>query len=104
MALREPDSSGPPGAARWAAYLDWLRGDLARAVLTLSTEDQRRSTVPGGWTPVEMLSHCLHMELRWLVWGFLGEDVDEPWGDWSEPEPWTSDDSDEVRPEARFVS
>src|SRR5690349_3867921 len=94
--LREPPQDGPPGAARWAAYLDWLRADLARAVLALSPEEQRTSRVPSGWTPIEMLSHCLHMERRWFVWGFLGEDVDDPWGDWSQPEPWKADDSDEV--------
>ena len=49
-----------------------------------------------------MLSHCLHMEQRWFVWGLLGEDVDDPWGDWSQPEPWTADDSDEVKPGARW--
>ena len=102
MTLREPASNERPGAARWAAYLDWLRDDLARAVLALSPEEQRTSSVPSGWTPVEMLSHCLHMERRWMVWGFLGEDVDDPWGDWSQPEPWTADDSDEVEPGARW--
>jgi hypothetical protein len=31
------------------------------------------------------------MEQRWFVWGFLGEQVDEPWGDWSVDEPWDED-------------
>ena len=31
--------------------------------------------MPSGWTPIELLSHVLHMERRWFVWGFLGEDV-----------------------------
>jgi uncharacterized damage-inducible protein DinB len=101
--LTEPTSSGPSGAARWSAYLDWLRADLSRTVLSLDPAEQRRSSVPSGWSPIEMLSHCLHMEQRWFVWGFLGEDVEQPWGDWSVPEPWTSDDSDEVRPGARWV-
>jgi uncharacterized damage-inducible protein DinB len=100
--LREPTEAGPPGTARWAAYLDWLRDDLTRAVLALDPAEQRTSRVPTGWSPIEMLSHCLHMEQRWFVWGFLGEDVAEPWGDWSQPEPWTADDSDEVRPGARW--
>ena len=25
---REPEKTGPAGAERWAAYLDWLREDL----------------------------------------------------------------------------
>ncbi|WP_233565649.1 DUF664 domain-containing protein [Cellulomonas sp. PhB143] len=28
-----------------------------------------------------MLTHLVHMERRWVVWGFLGEQVDRPWGD-----------------------
>jgi hypothetical protein len=28
------------------------------------------------------------MEQRWFVWGFLGEPVAEPWGDWTVDEPW----------------
>jgi hypothetical protein len=28
------------------------------------------------------------MEQRWFVWGFLVEEVDRPWGDWSRHEPW----------------
>ena len=48
--------------------------------------------MPSGWTPLELLSHVLHMEQRWFVWGFLGEQVDEPWGDWTVDEPWDEDD------------
>jgi len=100
---QEPPKSGPPGALRWIGYLDWVRGDLASAVLSLSPADQRRSLVPSGWTPLELLSHVLHMEQRWFSWGFLGEPVADPWGDWSTDEPWLSDDSDETRPAARWV-
>jgi hypothetical protein len=42
------------------------------------------------------------MEQRWFVLGFLGELVEEPWGDWNVPEPWVSDDSDETKPAARW--
>ncbi len=84
----EPPKHGPAGAARWAAYLDWVRADLAASVLALSPERRRTALVPSGWTPIELLSHVLHMEQRWFVWGFLGEQVAEPWGDWSVDEPW----------------
>ncbi|WP_435771609.1 DUF664 domain-containing protein [Nocardioides sp. SYSU DS0651] len=101
---QEPGSgSDRAGAARWADYLDWVRGDLARAVLALPEDRQRTSLVPSGWTPIELLSHVLHMEQRWFVWGFLGEQVAEPWGDWNVPEPWVSDDGDETRPAARWT-
>ena len=99
----EPSKSGPAGAARWSAYLDWVRADLAEAVLALPEAEQRTTRVPSGWTPLELLSHVLHMEQRWFVWGFLGESVEEPWGDWNVEEPWLTDDSDETRPQARWT-
>jgi len=98
----EPPKSGAAGAARWADYLDWVRSELIHGVLALSREEQRTPRVPSGWTPLELLSHVLHMEQRWFLWGFLGEQVDEPWGDWNTDEPWTSDDSGETRPRARW--
>ena len=84
----EPAKDGPAGAPRWAAYLDWVRNDLAATVVALPESEQRTSRLPSGWTPIELLSHVLHMEQRWFVWGFLGEPVDEPWGDWTVEEPW----------------
>lgn len=99
----EPAKAGPAGGARWSDYLDWMRSEICRTVLALSPEEQRMPRVPSGWTPLELLSHCLHMEQRWFVWGFLGEQVAEPWGDWNTEEPWLSDDSDETAPRARWV-
>lgn len=87
----EPGKHGPPGAARWAAYLDWVRQDIADAVLRLHEDERRRTRLPSGWTPIELLSHVLHMEQRWFVWGFLGEHVEAPWGDWTVDEPWDSE-------------
>ena len=101
--VAEPLKTGPAGAQRWVGYLDWVRGDLVAKVVALSYADQRASRVPSGWTPLELLSHVLHMEQRWFVWGFLGEQVDDPWGDWSTDEPWLSDESDETLPAARWV-
>ena len=92
----EPDKHGPAGAPRWAAYLDWVRADLAATVLALPAAEQRASSVPSGWSPIELLNHALHMEQRWFVWGFLGEAVDDPWGDWTVDEPWD-------RPDGRWV-
>lgn len=99
----EPPPDGPGSAARWAGYLDWLREEVIAAVLALEPAERRATRLPSGWSPVEMLSHLLHMEQRWFVWGFLGESVDEPWGDWTVPEPWLADDSDATRPGARWV-
>lgn len=99
----EPPRHGPAGMARWSAYLDWVRAETAAAVLALDPSEQRTSRLPSGWTPLELLSHLLHMEQRWFVWGFLGEPVEEPWGDWNTDEPWHPDDSDATRPEARWT-
>ena len=99
----EPAKSGPEGAARWADYLDWLREDVIAGVLALSEAQQRTPRVTSGWSPIELLSHVLHMEQRWFVWGFLAEEVDEPWGDWNTPEPWTADDAGATAPTARWV-
>ena len=99
----EPDKNGPAGAPRWADYLEWVREDLIASVLSLSPQEQRTTRVASGWTPIELLSHVLHMEQRWFVWGFLGEHVEQPWGDWNIAEPWTADDSDETRPAARWL-
>jgi len=95
----EPGKHGPAGAERWSAYLDWVREEIAGAVLRLDEREQRTSRLPSGWTPIELLSHVLHMEQRWFVWGFLGEQVDEPWGDWSAEEPW----DDTADPGARWA-
>jgi len=100
---QEPPKSGAAGAARWSGYLDWVRSEMVDGVLGLVPARRRTTLVPSGWTPLELLSHVLHMEQRWFVWGFLGEPVDDPWGDWNVPEPWTSDDSDETEPAARWV-
>jgi hypothetical protein len=75
----------------WSAYLSFYRDQVIDGVLGLSPDRQRTSTVPSGWAPIELLSHVLHMEQRWFVWGFLGERVDAPWGDWNVDEPWDED-------------
>ena len=97
----EPSKHGAAGAARWSAYLDWVRDDIANAVLRLSAEERRTTRLASGWTPIELLSHVLHMEQRWFVWGFLGEDVPEPWGDWTVDEPW--DARGDVEPGGRWA-
>jgi len=85
---REPAKTDPAGSGRWIGYLDWAREDIIEGVLGLPEAERSRSRLPSGWSPIELLSHVLHMEQRWFVWGFLGESVAAPWGDWSEPDPW----------------
>jgi len=86
--VTEPRHDVPAGAERWSGYLDYFRTSIAAAVAALPEVELRTTRLPSGWTPIELLSHLLHMEQRWFVWGFLGEDVAEPWGDWDVDEPW----------------
>jgi hypothetical protein len=65
----------------FAAYLDFYREKAVEKVSTLVVEEQHTTRVPSAWTPLELLNHLAYMERRWFVWGFLGEDVDDPWGD-----------------------
>src|SRR5690606_2139810 len=62
-------------------YLDYYRSAVAGKIAGLAESELRTSRLPSGWTPLEMLKHLIYMERRWLRWGFMGESVDEPWGD-----------------------
>ena len=44
-----------------------------------------------GWTPRQLVNHLVHMERRWFVWGFLGEHIDDPWGDRDADGTWHTD-------------
>jgi uncharacterized damage-inducible protein DinB len=57
-------------------YLDYFRSRLIASCRALSDEQLRSSVVPSGWAPMGLLNHMRYVELRWLVWGFLGETVD----------------------------
>ncbi len=62
-------------------YLEHFRAVVLDKLDGLAEEELRRSRLPSGWTPLELLQHLVHVERRWLVWGFEGEPVAEPWGD-----------------------
>jgi uncharacterized damage-inducible protein DinB len=77
----EPAGDTADPARLFARYLDFYRETAVRKVTSLPEEERRRSRLPSGWTPLEMLSHLMHMEQRWFVWGFLAEPLADPWGD-----------------------
>lgn len=79
--LHEPRPSVGGAAELFADYLDWYRETAIAKVDVVPLEEQRRARLPSGWTPLELLNHLAFMEQRWLVWGFLGEQVAAPWGD-----------------------
>jgi Protein of unknown function (DUF664) len=62
-------------------YLDFFRSVLVSKLEGLTEDALRTSRLPSGWTPVELLKHLTFVELRWLVWGFEGRTVPDPWGD-----------------------
>jgi len=101
MSPKAPEEEGRDEATGFAAYLSFYREEIAEAVLALSPTEQRTTRIASGWTPIELLSHVLHMEQRWFVWGFLGEQVERPWGDWSRDEPW-DEPTPEGGPEPRW--
>ncbi len=87
----EPTLDSPDPAAQLVAYLDYYRAAVERKLDGLTDARLRTSLLPSGWAPLELLAHLVHMERRWFVWGFLGEQVADPWGDHAggEPEaPW----------------
>jgi len=62
-------------------YLDYFRSVMVSKLQGLGDDELRASRLPSGWTPLELLKHLTYVELRWLVWGFEGEPVAQPWGD-----------------------
>lgn len=62
-------------------YLDFYRATIREKVSGLSDAELRTSRLPSGWSPIELVKHLLNVERRWLVWGFEGVTVDDPWAD-----------------------
>jgi hypothetical protein len=62
-------------------YLDYFRSRVVSKLEVLPDGELRRSRLPSGWTPIELLRHLAYDELRWLEWRFEGHDVGDPWGD-----------------------
>jgi Protein of unknown function (DUF664) len=76
----EPGSSTDVRAL-FLRYLDFYRQTVDEKLRGLAPTELRSSRLPSGWSPIELVKHLAFMERRWLVWGYLGEDVDSPWGD-----------------------
>jgi len=74
-----PQARDPKGL--FLDYLDYYRASVTAKVDGMTDEELRGSRLPSGWTPLELLTHLVHMEQRWLRWGFAAEAVEAPWGD-----------------------
>jgi uncharacterized damage-inducible protein DinB len=83
MSLPFPEPTAPAGsrAEVFTRYLDYFRERVAGKVRELPEGELRRSRLPSGWTPLELVKHLTYVERRWLEWGFEGQDVPGPWGD-----------------------
>jgi uncharacterized damage-inducible protein DinB len=77
----EPTTPVPSRAEVFLGYLDYFRSQLVRKLEGLPSDELRRSRLPSGWTPLELLKHLTHVEMRWLEWGFEGRAVPDPWAD-----------------------
>jgi uncharacterized damage-inducible protein DinB len=62
-------------------YLGYFRSRVVTKLREMPADQLTRSILPSRWTPLELLNHLQHVEMRWLEWGFEGRDVADPWGD-----------------------
>ena len=62
-------------------YLEYFRSRLVSKLRAMPEAELRSSRLPSGWTPLELLKHLRYMERRWLVWGFEGQAIADPWAD-----------------------
>jgi uncharacterized damage-inducible protein DinB len=85
--LEPPDTLTDPRDLL-VGYLDFYRDALLRKLDGLSEQQLRTSSLPSGWTPLELLKHLAYVERRWLRWGFTAEQVEKPWGDNGPDDRW----------------
>lgn len=76
-----PTDAAPSRTAVFVRYLEFFRDRLVSKLRSLPEAELRGSRLPSGWTPLELIRHLRYVELRWLVWGFEGAEVGDPWGD-----------------------
>ncbi|HEX6448306.1 MAG TPA: DinB family protein [Trebonia sp.] len=77
----EPTAMAESRTEVFERYLVFFRDRLTARLRELPAGELRRSRLSSGWTPLELLKHLTHVEMRWLEWGFEGRSVPDPWGD-----------------------
>jgi uncharacterized damage-inducible protein DinB len=73
-----------PAASRtevFLRYLDFFRDRVVNKLSGLTPDALRTSQLMSGWAPIELIKHLTYVEMRWLEWGFDGQDRADPWGD-----------------------
>ncbi len=83
MTVPFPSATDPADSRSevFSRYLEFFRDRLTEKVRELPAGELRRSRLPSGWTPLELVKHLTYVERRWLEWGFAGRPVPDPWGD-----------------------
>jgi len=93
VAFPEPTKPARSRTEVFLRYLSYFRSCLVTKVTDLPATELRSSRLPSGWTPLELLKHLQHVEMRWLEWGFDGREVPDPWAD-SKDGRWHVTDND----------
>jgi hypothetical protein len=62
-------------------YLDFYRDVVIGRVEDVDASALQASVVPSAWTAAGLLNHLANVERRWMVWGFEGEALPDPWRD-----------------------
>lgn len=73
------------------SYLDYYRAVVIGKLSGLGRDELQLVTVASGWTPAGLVNHLANVERRWIRWGFLAEQMTDPWRDaagdgWVSPE------------------
>jgi uncharacterized damage-inducible protein DinB len=91
--LHEPRGDAADPKAALLDYLDFYRSVVAAKLDGLADAQLDDAQFASGWTPRQLVKHLVYMERRWLRWGFLAEQVPDPWGD-SDGEAWQTGPAD----------
>ena len=83
MTVPFPESTEPAAsrAEVFLRYLDFFRDRVVNKLSGLPPDALRTSRLLSGWAPIELIKHLTYVEMRWLEWGFEGQDRADPWGD-----------------------
>jgi uncharacterized damage-inducible protein DinB len=81
VSFPEPTEPAASRAEVFLRYLDFFRDRVVRKLEGLPPAELRASRLMSGWTPIELIKHLRYVELRWLEWGFEGQDRADAWDD-----------------------
>lgn len=71
-------------------YLDFYRDAVIGKLDGLDADAVQVSVAPSGWTAAGLVNHLANVERRWMRWGFVAEDIADPWRDHDGDDGWLS--------------